>query len=113
MYIRVLTSQFDTEYNVTRKDSEIAKGDLVTALEMDGRYSTSLENKIWYDYTATNLPMRMTNMMKYVLSKLTKFDDEFDVKLASFQKEFAIWHKYDYMLYLSGRPQRKMSHRDA
>ena len=110
MYVRVLTNQFDRNYNVTEQDLEIAKGeldkfDLVTVLEMPNL------GDLWKEKYGMNIRHSNGNK-KYnqIYAAERDKDEDFDEKFKKFEQEFKRWNHFDYLLYEYARevaiPQR-------
>ena len=99
MYVRVLSSQFDRDRNVTEHDLEIAKKelnkfDLVTVLEMSDAAALW---KAQYGMTMTH----SNGNKKYdeIYAAERKKDKDFNDKFKKFEESFRRWNHFDYVLY--------------
>ena len=101
MYVRVLTTQFHRDHELTEKDLKIAmremdKFDFVTVLDMPGnaelwekRYNTTMKHKRYY----------AASVYEQTYSAERERNAHFDVEFKEFKKEFERLNHFDYVIY--------------
>merc|ERR1712087_796239 len=101
MYVRVLTTQFDSSRNVTDDDlaiamEELEKFDLVTVLEMP---DTAVLWKAKYGMEIQHKNVDQKYNRTEIFEEERRNDNGFDLKYAEFEREFRRWNRFDYILY--------------